>query len=164
MANVAPQRQGQMAHRDGHLQAWPPPGRVGAPAMVESRGGRHRKQNSWPHWNRASGGTPEAIPPHPPLVSGGWYHSLVHREVLGPGRYPMEPQVDKSVGVALALSTVFGPAGLCYTSVTAGLIASGAALIALVVFGLVALVAIWPLSIAAAVLSVQLRHRGYERQ
>jgi hypothetical protein len=111
-----------------------------------------------------SWGTPAAFPPHPPLVSGGWYRGSVLGEVVGPGRYPTEPQADRSVGAALALSVLLGPAGLCYLSVTAGLIASGLALIALVGFGVAGLAASWPLSIAAAAIGARLPRRRYDRQ
>jgi hypothetical protein len=154
MTNALPQSQ-------SHLQAWPPPERLSAPAIVTMRAGRHRKPA---RRSKPSGGTPAAIPPHPPLVSGGWYHSLVRREVLGPGRYPLQAPVDKSVGAALALSAMLGPGGLCYISMTAGLLALGATAIALILFGFVSLLVIWPLAIATAAISAQRRHRWYERQ
>lgn len=177
MANVAPHDQRHMAHRGEYLRSWPPPGRLVAPAIMESRGGRHRKPAGKPDGrpesrpeakfenmfeNKFEGGVPPAIPPHPPLVSGGWYRSL--GEVLGPGRYPVQSPVDKSVGIAVVLGVLLGPAGICYTSVTAGLIACGATAIALIVFGFVSLLVIWPLAIGAAVTSALMRHQWYQRK
>lgn len=160
MANAA--SQGQRHVGDGYLRTWPPPGRMSAPAIVE---GRHRKEDHPKETHRDSpGGTPAAIPPHPPLVSGGWYRSLVRREVLGPGRYPLEAPVDRSVGAAVALSALSGPLGICYSSITAGMIAIGVTAVALILFGFVSLLVIWPLAIAVAGLSAQLRHRRFERQ
>ena len=156
MANTASHDQRHLAQR-GQLQTWPPPGRLVAPAIMESRVGRHRKQDG-----KTSGATPPAIPPHPPLLSGGWYRS--GGEVLGPGRYPVRSPADKSVGVALLLSVLFGPAGIGYTSITAGLIACGVSAISLILFGFVSLLVIWPLAIGAAATSALMRHRWYERK
>lgn len=154
MANLASHHQGHMAQSG---QTFPPPGRLVAPAiMAASRGGRHRKQD-----HKTAGSTPKAIPPHPPLVSGGWYRSL--DEVLGPGRYPVASPRDRSVRVAALLGVLLGPFGICYTSVPAGVIAVGAAAIALILFGPAALPVIWPLAIGAAVTSALLRHRWFRR-
>lgn len=158
MANAASQGQ---RHGDGYLRTWPPPGQLSAPAILE---GRHRKEDRPEKKENIPGGTPAAIPPHPPLVSGGWYHSMVRREVLGPGRYPLEAPVDRSVGAAVVLSAAFGPLGICYASITAGMLAIGVTAVALILFGFVSLLVIWPLAIAAAALAAQRRHRRFERQ
>jgi hypothetical protein len=89
---------------------------------------------------------------------------LVRREVLGPGRYPVEAPVDKSVGAAVALASVGGPLGIVYSSVTAGVIAIGLAAVALVAFGFVALLVVWPLAIVVAAISAGSRRRRFERQ
>lgn len=159
MARTAAQGQRHAAHKDEYLRSWPPPGELSVPAIVINRGGRHRRADV------VLKGVPRAIPPHPPLVSGGWYRSLVRREVLGPGRYPVEaPPADKSVGAAVVLAAVGGPLGICYCSVTAGVIATGIAAMALVGFGFGALVVIWPLAIVAAAISAGSRHMRFARQ
>ena len=169
MANAAAQGQRHVAHTGnvtgGYLRSSLPPGRLTAPAIIEVTG-RHRKNGPErrPAPKDFSGSTPAAIPPHPPLVSGGWYRSLVRREVLGPGRYPLEAPVDRSVGAAVALSAVIGPLGICYSSVTVGMIAIGVTAVALVLFGIVALLVVWPVAIAVAGLSARWRHRRFEQQ
>jgi hypothetical protein len=174
MANASPHGQSHTSHTvAGTIEqapSWPPPGRLLAPAIVEARGRRHRKTRpqpakpAQPPRGRNLGRTPAPIPPHPPLVSGGWYRSQVRSEVLGPGRYPLRSPADKSIGVALALGALLGPGGLCYTSFTAGLIAIGVTAIALILVGFAALLVVWPISIAAAAISAELQHRWYERQ
>ncbi len=153
------------AHRQGYIADGLP-----VPAIIEVTRGRHRKTRpepakpTQPTHGRANGRTPAPIPPHPPLISGGWYHSLARGEVLGPGRYPVPSPPDKSVGVALALGAFLGPGGLCYTSITAGLIAIGLSAITVVLTGVAALLLIWPVSIAVSAISAYVQHRWHERQ
>jgi hypothetical protein len=158
MANATAHRQGQVA--DG----------LPIPAIIEVTRGRHRKTRpvparpTQPSHGRGAGRTPAPIPPHPPLVSGGWYHSLARSEVLGPGRFAVPSPADKSVGVALTLGALLGPGGLCYTSITAGLIFIGLSAITLILTGVAALLVIWPVSITASAISAHLQHRWHERQ
>ncbi|HEY0450705.1 hypothetical protein [Actinophytocola sp.] len=95
---------------------------------------------------------PAAIPPHPPLVSGGWYHGSP-AEPTGPGRYPIEQPRHKSVGLAFVLSVLFGPVGLVYVSANVGLVATALTAVVLLVAGMgfLPLLLIWPLAVAAAV-------------
>ena len=72
--------------------------------------------------------------------------------------------MDRSVGAAVALSAVIGPLGICYASVTAGMIAIGVTAVALILFGFVSLLVIWPLAIAVSALSARSRHRRFEQQ
>lgn len=102
---------------------------------------------------RGCGGVPPAIPPHPPLQSGGWYRGEPRLEVLGPGRCPTVPQA-RSVAAAMVLAATFGPVGLCYLSTTAGLVATVVSVAVLLVAGALApLAVIWPLSIAWAAIA-----------
>jgi hypothetical protein len=71
-------------------------------------------------------------------------------EVLGPGRYPLESAEEKSVGTALALALIFGPAGVCYVSLAGGLICMALAAVAVFLFGLAPLLVAWPLAVLAA--------------
>jgi len=130
MANVSPYRQSHLAHSLEARHRKPDPG----------KGERRRRE--------ATGATPAAIPPHPPLMAAG-------------GGTPIQP-VGGSVGAALVLAVLFGPAGLCYTSVTGGLMAIGVTGIALILFGFVALAVIWPLAIVAAVVSALIGDRRRE--
>jgi hypothetical protein len=98
----------------------------------------------------STGMTPAPIPPHPPLVSGGWYQGLSPEEVLGPGRYPVEPPGDKSVVTALLLTLLFGPAGLCYVTVMGGLICSVLTATAVALLGFEPLLIAWPLTMVCA--------------
>ena len=98
----------------------------------------------------SSGSTPRPIPPHPPLVSGGWYHGMSVEEVLGPGRYPLEEPADRSVGVALALTLLFGPVGLFYVSLVGGLVCSALTIVALILYGPAPLLIAWPISMVCA--------------
>ncbi len=117
---------------------------------------RHVAAGPNPRTPKAFGRRPTAFVPHPPLISGGWYQRTDH-EVDGPGRCPVRRPVEKSAKVALRLTLVFGPLGLCYLSTVGGLAAAavGAATIA---FGGVAMVAvIWPVAMVLALLALPRR-------
>jgi hypothetical protein len=103
-------------------------------------------------WTRSSAAIPAAIPPHPPLLSGGWYHGRSPEEP-GPGRPPLTEPVPKSVGLAFVLGVLFGPVGLCYLSANVGLVATALTAVVLVVAGagLVPLLVIWPLAVLGSV-------------
>ena len=104
-----------------------------------------------PGWIRSTAETPAAFPPHPPLQSGGWYRGSPS-EAPGPGRYPLAEPAPKSVGLALVLSVLLGPVGLCYVSANVGLVATAlSAATLLIAGGLVPLLVIWPLSIIGSV-------------
>jgi hypothetical protein len=109
----------------------------------------------------ALGAIPAAIPPHPPLVSGGWYRSLAQREVLGPGRYPVDRPARRSAGAALMLTFVFGPVGLCYVSPVAGLIATMATATMLILSGagFALLFVGWSLAVLWSAIEVSRMHR-----
>ena len=111
----------------------------------------------------SSGSLPSAIPPHPPLVSGGWYHGMSVEEVLGPGRYPLEEPADKSVGMALALTLMFGPAGLLYLSVVGGAICAVLSVLAVVLYGFTALLVAWPISMLCAGIIASGMQREFRR-
>jgi hypothetical protein len=113
--------------------------------------------------DETSGSIPRAIPPHPPLVSGGWYHGMSLEEVLGPGRYPIEPPADKSVGTALAVTLMFGPAGLCYISVRGGLICTALTVLAAVLIGASVLLIAWPLAMVCCTVIAAAMRREYEQ-
>jgi hypothetical protein len=87
---------------------------------------------------RSSAQVPKAIPPHPAGAA-----------------YAMEPRPEKSVGLAVLLTALFGPVGLCYLSAIAGLVVTTLSAVLLLVagMGLLPLVLIWPASVAAAVWS-----------
>lgn len=105
--------------------------------------------------SRAS--TPLAVPPHPPLQSGGWYRGAMH-ELPGPGRPPVvAPRPKKSTGLAALLTLLFGPLGLCYLSTTGGLVATVVAVAVLGYAGFWSLLLLWPLSVAVAVTASRLR-------
>jgi hypothetical protein len=113
-------------------------------------------------WTRSTAEIPAVIPPHPPLLSGGWYHGQPS-EQTGPGRYPLTRPARKSVGLALVLSVLFGPAGLCYVSANVGLVATALTAATLVVAGagLTPLLVIWPLAVLASVWGTgRVRARG----
>jgi hypothetical protein len=112
----------------------------------------------------SSGSVPAMFPPHPPLVSGGWYHGMSVEEVLGPGRYPVETQTDKSVGSALALTLLLGPAGLCYVSLAGGLVCFTLTAVALILFGPAPLLIAWPLSMVAAGIIASGQRQEFERR
>lgn len=114
--------------------------------------------------DETSGSIPRAIPPHPPLVSGGWYHGMSVEEVLGPGRHPLDPLTDKSVGTALALTLMFGPLGLCYVSLTGGLICTVLTVLAAVLIGLPVLLIAWPLAMVCSGIIASAMHREFEQQ
>ncbi|HWM06777.1 MAG TPA: hypothetical protein VNP92_30945 [Actinophytocola sp.] len=85
---------------------------------------------------RSSAQVPKAIAPHP-----------------AGGRYLVEPRPEKSVGLAVLLTALFGPVGLCYLSAIAGLVVTTLSAVLLLVadMGLLPLALIWPASVAAAV-------------
>ena len=174
MANASPyrQRRTSIGGSRSHPQTWPPPDRTPVPAMIESSGGRHRREDRPPPdrvprdptpRDTTSAEVPAVFPPHPALVSGGWYRNTAAGELPGPGRYPVDRPVGKSIRAALVLSVLFGPLGICYTSVTAGLIATGAMLVALLLFGFLSLIVVWPLAVATAVASARMRRRRQDR-
>ncbi|HEV7646874.1 MAG TPA: hypothetical protein VGP26_01820 [Actinophytocola sp.] len=103
-------------------------------------------------WTRSHAATPDAIPPHPALLSGGWYHGT-SVELVGPGRMPLSRLRAKSAGLAFVLSVLFGPVGLCYVSVNAGLVATALTAGTLLVAGagFVPLLVIWPLCVLGSV-------------
>jgi hypothetical protein len=103
-------------------------------------------------WTRSSAAVPDVIPPHPALASGGWYHGLPS-EGVGPGRIALAEPRHKSVGLAFVLSLLFGPVGLCYVSVNAGLVATALTAGTLLVTGagFVPLLVIWPLCVLGSV-------------
>lgn len=111
----------------------------------------------------SSGSTPRPIPPHPPLVSGGWYHGMSVEEVLGPGRYPLQEPVDRSVGVALALTLLFGPVGLFYVSLVGGLVCSALTIVAVFLYGPAPLLIAWPISMVCAGIIAGAMQREFRR-
>jgi hypothetical protein len=113
--------------------------------------------------DETSGSIPRAIPPHPPLLSGGWYQGVSMEEVLGPGRYPLHVPADKSVGTALAVTLMFGPAGLCYVSVRGGLICTALTILATVLLGLPVLLIAWPLAMVCCGIIAAGMHREWEQ-
>ena len=103
--------------------------------------------------------TPPAFPPHPPLQSGGWYRGSL-AELPGPGRPPVVvPPARKSTGVAVLLTVLFGPLGLCYLSGTGGLVATVVVVAALGLSGMgfLPLLLLWPLCVVVAACAVRLR-------
>ncbi|MFD9891751.1 hypothetical protein ACFWY9_20625 [Amycolatopsis sp. NPDC059027] len=103
---------------------------------------------------RSFGIYPKPFTPHPPLVSGGWYQGA-GREVVGPGRYPVDRPAGKSAGAALLWTVVFGPLGLCYFSVAGGLVAAAVAAAIVIAAGSAVLLAvIWPVSMVLALVAV----------
>lgn len=93
-----------------------------------------------------SGETPEEILPHPPLVSG-------------PGHYVVAP-AERSVGLAVLLSGLFGPVGAGYATALGGVVCTGLTAIALLVLGPWSLLAAWPVSMAVAVAWARRRPSG----
>ena len=112
-------------------------------------------------WNRSNAAVPQAIPPHPALTSGGWYHGE-RGEPAGPGRIPVTAETPKSPLVALVLSILFGPVGLCYVSVNAGLVATALTAVILLVAGagFLPLLVIWPLAVLGSVRGAGHVHAG----
>jgi hypothetical protein len=127
--------------------------------LVGMARGRHRRKRRTivlSHGSQKSGGVvPDAIPPHPPLLSGGWYRGFM--EVLGPGRYPLDRPAERSVGAAMALSLVGGPLGVFYVSVLGGLVCLALAAVGTIVFGYKALLVVWPVSMIWAGIGANLR-------
>jgi hypothetical protein len=103
-------------------------------------------------WTRSHAAIPDAIPPHPALLSGGWYHGT-GAELVGPGRMALREPRKKSAGLAFVLSVLLGPVGLCYVSVNAGLVVTALTAGTLLVAGLgvVPLLVIWPLCVFGSV-------------
>ncbi len=107
---------------------------------------------------RSHASTPLAYPPHPPLQSGGWYRGTMI-ELPGPGRPPLvAPPVRKSARLAILLTVLFGPLGLCYLSTTGGLVAFVVVVAVLGFAGsFLPLLLLWPLCVAAAACASRLR-------
>jgi hypothetical protein len=103
-------------------------------------------------WTRSTAAVPTAIPPHPPLTSGGWYHGQTG-EAAGPGRIPVTAARPKSAALAFVLGVLLGPVGLCYVSVNAGLVATALTAVILLVAGagFLPLLVIWPLVVLGSV-------------
>jgi hypothetical protein len=61
-------------------------------------------------------------------------------------------RAEKSLGVAVVLTVLFGPLGLCYLSANLGLVATVVAVAVLgqAGMGFLPLVVIWPLTVAVA--------------
>jgi len=81
-------------------------------------------------------------------------------ELPGPGRPPVElPRPRKSDGLAILLTVLFGPLGLCYLSVRGGLVATVGvvAVLGFADMGFLPLVLLWPLSVVAAACAIRLR-------
>ena len=72
-------------------------------------------------WTPRSGASkPVAIPPHPPLQSGGWYRGAVE-ELPGPGRPPVETSAPRvSVRAAVVLTMLVALVGLLVRTVDDG--------------------------------------------
>lgn len=105
-----------------------------------------------PHWvPKSNASVPVVFPPHPPLQSGGWYRGTAV-EAPGPGRPPVVTRPRKSTGLAVLLSVLFGPLGLCYLSVNGGLLATvvTVGVLAYAEAGFLPLVVLWPLAVAVA--------------
>ncbi|MBN6041076.1 hypothetical protein [Amycolatopsis sp. 195334CR] len=86
--------------------------------------------------------SPAVVLPHPPL---GWEPAAVR--ALG-----------KSLGTALTWTLVFGPLGLCYLSIAFGLVATTAAVVAVVVGGAALVAVIWPVAMVLALLTTPRRN------
>jgi hypothetical protein len=106
---------------------------------------------------------PKAFPPHPPLLSGGWYRGVSFAEVLGPGRYPPDEPAGRPVGTALALGLLGGPLGLCYTSLAGGVACLLLTVIGWSLLGLIALPAGWLAATVWAGISASRRLGWYPR-
>jgi hypothetical protein len=106
---------------------------------------------------------PKAFPPHPPLLSGGWYRGVSFAEVLGPGRYPPDESAGRPVGTAVALGLVGGPIGLGYISLPGGVVCLLLTLVGLLLFGLIALPAGWLAAMVWGGISASRGRRRYPR-
>lgn len=84
-------------------------------------------------------------------LTGGRDHGTVV-EMPGPGRPPVDNPVEKARSVAMVLTALFGPLGLCYASMRAGLLATVATVVVLgyAEMGFLPLLLIWPLTVAVA--------------
>jgi hypothetical protein len=113
---------------------------------------RHSESGRTMHTPKSFSTKPVAFAPHPPLVSGGWYNGS-DQEIAGPGRYPVPRPKDKTAGSALLWTFFFGPLGLCYLSVNAGVAATALTAAALILSGsAIALAVIWPIVMLLSVL------------
>ena len=111
---------------------------------------RHSKTVPHAEWIPTSHAKPPPVfQPHPPLQSGGWYHASGD-EAPGPGRPPVVTRPEKSLGLAVLLSVLFGPLGLCYLSAGVGLAATAVTAVVVLVAGVPWLLLLWPLSVAMA--------------
>jgi hypothetical protein len=99
---------------------------------------------------RSHAATPASFPPHPPLQSGGWYRATTV-EAPGPGRPPVVTHAKRSARLAVVLSVLFGPLGLCYLSARVGLAATGLTVLLVGYAGFLWLPLLWPLFVAVAV-------------
>jgi hypothetical protein len=115
------------------------------PVMAETR------TTTLAKWAPRSHATkPAAFPPHPALQSGGWYQASP-LEAPGPGRPPVIPTTKKYAGLAVLLSVLFGPLGLCYLSMTGGLVATVFTVGVLGYSGsFLPLIVLWPVAVAVA--------------
>jgi hypothetical protein len=106
---------------------------------------RHPVADTEPRTPRSFATKPAAYLPHPPLISGGWYHRSSGQEAIGPGRYAVPAAGDRTVGAALVWTFFFGPLGLFYRSTTGGVVATALSLALLIATGsAMTLAAIWP--------------------
>ncbi len=113
---------------------------------------RHSVAGRTMHTPKSFSTKPVVFAPHPPLVSGGWYNGS-DQEIVGPGRYPVPRPKDKTAGSALLWTFFFGPLGLCYLSVNAGVAAAALTAAALILSGsAIALAVIWPVVMLLSVL------------
>ncbi|OLF13524.1 hypothetical protein [Actinophytocola xanthii] len=84
---------------------------------------------------KSSARIPLVVSPHPPLA------------------YPERPVGDRTAGAALLWTLLFGPLGLCYLAVPAGLVATALTATAVVLAGsALPLAVIWPLTMVLSVL------------
>lgn len=97
---------------------------------------------------KSSAMRPAVVIPHPPL---GWTPPE-------PPRRPAFRSVGKSGRTAFTWTLLFGPLGLCYLSVALGLVATMAAVVAIVLGGAALLAVIWPVSMILALLAAQPRN------
>jgi hypothetical protein len=102
---------------------------------------------------------PAVFPPHPALQSGGWYHATTV-EAPGPGRPPVVTHAEKSARVAVGLTLLFGPLGLCYLSAGVGLAATLVTAVVVGYVGVPMLLLLWPLCVAVAARGVRRRRAG----
>ncbi|MGC7098417.1 hypothetical protein ACPZ19_27420 [Amycolatopsis lurida] len=92
--------------------------------------------------------SPPVVVPHPPLA---WERP----DLAVPRRLPAFRSVGKTPGMALTWALLLGPLGLCYLSIMFGLVATMAAVVAIVVGGAVLVAVIWPAAVMLALLAFQ---------